>query len=111
MHIMADPTSTNKHRINVYVSIPLYTKLVQSSETQTVIMNKALELYFNHIDDKEESEYNSKLFQMQENIIIELQNQIKVKDIQIEKLTETMQAQLIHLQSITAQKQLEEPGK
>ena len=49
------------------------------------------------IDDKEER-------------IKELQEQLKVKDTQLEKITETMNAQAVHIQTLINQKQIEAPG-
>jgi hypothetical protein len=40
----------------------------------------------------------------------ELQEQLKVKDIQLEKITETMNAQAVHIQTLINQKQIEAPG-
>lgn len=50
------------------------------------------------------------LQQLQESRITDLQNQLNVKDTQIEKLTETMQAQAVHLQTLLNQKAIEAPG-
>jgi len=36
--------------------------------------------------------------------------ELKIKDKQIEKLTDTMQAQAIHIQSLITQKAIEAPG-
>lgn len=49
------------------------------------------------LDDKEER-------------IKELQEQLKVKDTQLEKITETMNAQAVHIQTLINQKQIEAPG-
>jgi Arc/MetJ-type ribon-helix-helix transcriptional regulator len=49
------------------------------------------------IDDKEER-------------VKELQEQLKVKDTQLEKITETMNAQAVHIQTLINQKQIEAPG-
>jgi Arc/MetJ-type ribon-helix-helix transcriptional regulator len=40
----------------------------------------------------------------------ELQEQLKVKDVQLEKITETMNAQAVHIQTLITQKQIEAPG-
>jgi Arc/MetJ-type ribon-helix-helix transcriptional regulator len=40
----------------------------------------------------------------------ELQEQLKVKDTQLEKITETMNAQAVHIQTLINQKQIEAPG-
>ena len=47
---------------------------------------------------------------MQEARILDLQEQIKVKDSQIERLTEAMQAQAVHVQTVLTQKSIEAPG-
>jgi chromosome segregation ATPase len=118
----------------------MYVKICESSESQAVIVNRALEQYFTPSDDTQtqpENEYNSNLqatdiARCQENVIIELQNQIKAKDDlitvnethhlnriedlknniylldnqlrtkddQIEKLNENMHKQAVHIQSL-----------
>ena len=40
----------------------------------------------------------------------ELQEQLKVKDTQLEKITETMNAQAVHIQTLINQKAIEVPG-
>jgi len=42
--------------------------------------------------------------------VTELQEQLKVKDTQLEKITETMNAQAVHIQTLINQKQIEAPG-
>ena len=50
------------------------------------------------------------MLKLQEIRISELQEQLRVKDSQIEKLTETLQAQAIHIQTLINQKAVEAPG-
>ncbi len=42
--------------------------------------------------------------------VTELQEQLKVKDTQLEKITETMNTQAVHIQTLINQKQIEAPG-
>jgi hypothetical protein len=94
-----------KQRINVAIPVELYSKITESyGLTEAVV--KGLE----SVLTPQETENNSNMLQLQEIRISELQEQIRVKDSQIEKLTETMQAQAIHIQTLLNQKSLEAPG-
>ena len=51
-----------------------------------------------------------RLLEDKEERIKELQEQLKVKDTQLEKITETMNAQAVHIQTLINQKQIEASG-
>lgn len=51
-----------------------------------------------------------RLIEDKEERIKELQEQLKVKDTQLEKITGTMNAQAVHIQTLINQKQIEAPG-
>jgi hypothetical protein len=83
-----EPNSKDKHRLTAYLTPKLYTRLTLQNESQTTIISKALELFFDYQDDLKEQafkfEENDKTqandANRQENVIIELQEQIKAKD-------------------------------
>jgi hypothetical protein len=94
-----------KHRINVAIPVELYSKITESHGlTEAVI--KGLESIL--IPPKTENDFD--MLKLQEIRINELQEQLRVKDSQIEKLTESLQAQAIHIQTILNQKAIEAPG-
>jgi hypothetical protein len=151
---MIVPTSKDKHRVTAYLTPKLYTRLTLQDESQTTIISRVLELYFDQLDNLKEpasgvSGNNDKEndanrqatdvargqdneSNMKENIIIELQtqikakddlikaneahqnnrigdlknniylldNQLRTKDDQIEKLNENMHKQAVHIQSL-----------
>jgi hypothetical protein len=145
---MIVPTSKDKRRVTAYLTPNLYTRLTLQSESQTTIISKALELYFDQLDNLREHVYgvsgnneqtndanleeNESNSNTQENVIIELQtqikakddlikaneahqnnrigdlknniylldNQLRTKDDQIEKLNENMHKQAVHIQSL-----------
>jgi hypothetical protein len=122
----------SKKQVNAFIPIDLYEKLTQSGESQTVIITKGIELYF----QAEKNAFNEQVIKAQlyekdrkindlvvfnENLMKLLQDneeqhqarieemnlhfqtlsaQLHTKDIQIEKLTETMQVQEINIQTM-----------
>jgi hypothetical protein len=141
-------TSKDKHRVTAYLTPKLYTRLTLQTESQTTIISKALELYFDQLDNLKEPasklnenneqnndanlQENESNSNTQDNVIIELQtqikakddlikaneahqnnrigdlknniylldNQLRTKDDQIEKLNENMHKQAVHIQSL-----------
>jgi hypothetical protein len=144
------PTSKDKHRVTAYLTPKLYTRLTLQNESQTAVISKALEFYFDQLDNLNEPaskvsenndntqandanrQNNESNSNVQENVIIELQtqikakddlikvseehqlnrigdlknniylldNQLRTKDDQIEKLNENMHKQAVHIQSL-----------
>lgn len=103
---------TDRKRINVYIPMEIYVKVTRSDYNLTDAIVKGLDLLLSD-KPKNEDTVNKQLYER----ITDLQEQIRVhsiqletKDTQIGKLTETMQAQAIHIQTLLNQKQIEMPG-
>jgi len=109
---MPEETEKSK-RINVRVPIELYSQVVQSyGITEAVILglHKLLEKPEGTNISPEENKTNGNLTTSLTNRIESLEEQLKVKDIQIEKLTETLQAQAVQVQTMIQQRAIEAPG-
>jgi small-conductance mechanosensitive channel len=128
-----------KKRINAYLDVDLYAKLVNSGYGITEAVTKGLELLLepprteittepietirpDAIEAKEsiikgleartnslEEQLRVKDSQMNDRVK-SLEGQLQTKDNQIEKLTENMQAQSVHIQTLINQKAIEAPG-
>jgi DNA-binding Xre family transcriptional regulator len=93
-----------KQRINVAIPVELYSKVTEAyGLTEAVIQG------LESVLTSPKTENNSDMLKLQEIRISELQEQISVKDNQIEKLTDTLHAQAIHIQTLLNQKALEAP--
>ena len=109
---MPEETEKSK-RINVRVPIELYSQVVQSyGITEAVILglHKLLEKPEGTNISPEENKTNGNLTTSLTNRIESLEEQLKVKDIQIEKLTKTPQAQAVQVQTMIQQRAIEAPG-
>jgi len=109
---MPEETEKSK-RINVRVPIELYSQVVQSyGITEAVILglHKLLKKPEGTNISPEENKTNGDLTTSLTNRIESLEEQLKVKDIQIEKLTETLQAQAVQVQTMIQQRAIEAPG-
>lgn len=122
----------SKKQVNAFIPIDLYEKLTQSGESQTVIITKGLELYFQaeknafneqvlkaQLDEKDrkindlvvfnenlrkllqdnEEQHQARIDDMRSQFQASY-SQLQTKDIQIEKLTETVQAQEVNIQTL-----------
>lgn len=96
-----------KHRVNVTIPIDLYSKIPASGYGLTEAIIKGLRLVLAPQEPSNTTERKSEVFALQDSMIADLREQIKIKDNQLEKLTELMYAQAINLQTLLAPKQIE----
>lgn len=106
----------NKKRINVYIPMEMYVQITQSDKSLTDSIVEGLELVLTPKVEQVEPDHKQ-ILNLQEARITELQDQLKVKDeqlsvkdTQIDKLSENMQAQAVHIQTLISQKAIEAPG-
>ena len=100
-------------KVNIRVPSQLYYKIEQSEMTVTEAIVKGLELLF-----KEDKDINlNDIIELKDGQMVSLQGridnlekQLEIKDNQIKQLTETMQAQAVHIQTLLNQKAIEAPG-
>lgn len=115
----------NKHRVSAYLYPQLYTKLALQNESHTEVITRALELYFDKLEEKDKNynatereqnlqDDNQKVFELYEARIGDLQTltqeQIKIHQAQLKEKDEQIKAQAIHIQTLLNQKQIEAPG-
>ena len=98
-------------RVNIRIPARLYIKIEESEMTVTEAIVQGLELLF-----KEEEFGIKDILELKDEQIRELQEQLRIKDNQIDKLngnihelSDTMKAQAVHLQTVLTQKAIEEP--
>lgn len=96
-----------KHRVNVTIPIDLYSKIPASGYGLTEAIIKGLRLVLAPQEPSNTTERNSDVFALQDSMIADLREQIKIKDNQLEKLTELMYAQAINLQTLLTPKPIE----
>ena len=99
--------------LNLYIPNDLYTRVAQTGLTITTAVILGLEKLLDNSEDvnqPEENKPNSELVTSQQARIESLEEQLKVKDTQIEKLTDTMQAQAVQVQTMIQQRAIEAPG-
>ena len=92
-----------KKRVNVLVPLDLHKKVTDLGYGLTEGIIAGLELLITPSETPE-------IIRIQDERIQDMQEQLKVKDAQIAKLTDTMQAQSVHLQTLINQKAIEAPG-
>ena len=93
----------NQKHLNLYIPNDLYTRVAQTGLTITTAVILGLEKLLDNSEDvnqPEENKPNSELVTSQQARIESLEEQLKVKDTQIEKLTDTMQAQAVQVQTM-----------
>ena len=116
-----------KKRINAYLDVDLYIKLVNSGYGITEAVTKGLELLLEPLFEEINKE-SSSILEAKESIIkameartVSLEDQLKVKDSQIEDRVRSLEEQLrvkdsqlekqaIHIQTMLTQKTIEAPG-
>ena len=93
-------------RVNIRIPARLYTKIEESGLTVTEAIVQGLELLF-----KEEEFGIKDVLELKDEQIRDLQEQLKIKDNQIDKLngnihelSDTMKAQAVHLPTVLSQK-------
>jgi hypothetical protein len=104
----------NQKHLNLYIPNDLYTRVAQTGLTITTAVILGLEKLLDNSEDintqPKENKTNSELVISQQARIESLEEQLKVKDTQIEKLTDTMQAQAVQVQTMIQQRAIEAPG-
>src|SRR5208337_775982 len=74
----------NQKRINVYIPIDLYVRCTQSGHSLTEAIIKGLELVLTQQEEADNTKDKSDILELQEAKIRELQEQIKIKENQID---------------------------
>lgn len=113
------PIQDNKVRVNARISQETYDKICQIYDSMTQAINDGLELLINsnahghteydNIRHPEIHELRARIDDLK-NQIQALNNQLESKDEHIHNLTETMQAQAVHVQTLLNQRLIETPG-
>jgi len=126
-----------KVRVNAYIPYELYEKLTESGLNKTEAITKGLEWVLgeegtnqdvsnsldpelvmslkdriNSLEDQLKSKgtgYHDRINSLEDQLKTK-DNQISEKDSQIQKLTDNMQAQSVHIQTLINQKAIEAPG-
>jgi len=126
-----------KVRVNAYIPYELYEKLTESGLNKTEAITKGLEWVLgeegtnqdvsnsldpelvmslkdriNSLEDQLKSKgtgYQDRINSLEDQLKTK-DNQISEKDSQIQKLTDNMQAQSVHIQTLINQKAIEAPG-
>jgi len=96
---MTDQTDQNKHRISLYVSHTMYVKMCESSESQAVVVNRALEQYFsppetlaNDTQTQPENDHLHNDYLLQSARITDLTAKLEVKDVKFSELQDQIKA-------------------
>jgi hypothetical protein len=102
-----EPTTKDKHRVTAYLTPKLYTRLTLQNESQTTIISKALEFFFDQQDNLKEPtlkientdtqtppEDNSKLLQLNEARITDLTARLEEKDVKFSELQDQIRIRL-----------------